>query len=183
MKKSLLAAVVLASASFAAPAAWAQTDISSPPQALDLIDGSAFFGDSFDAGNSGNTFADEFTFSVTGTVGQNLDAIVASVSRTADAGLDITGIWLFDGDDTLLSEGTSMESGAMDVWTVAGGNLSAGDYYLRVNGTVVSDDGASFGGAMMLMPVPEPGAYGMMLGGLGILGFLARHRKAKRDQA
>lgn len=181
MKKSLLAAVVLASATFAAPGAWAQTDISSPPQALELIDDTAFFGDSFEAGNSGNTFADRFTFSVTGTVGQNLDAIVASVSRTAEVGLDITSFDLFDGNDTLLSEGTSMETGAVDVWTVAGGNLSAGDYYLRVDGTIVSDDGASFGGAMMLMPVPEPGAYGMMLGGLGILGFLARRRKAKRE--
>jgi len=178
MKKSLIAAVILASASFGAPVTWA-ADISSLPQALDLVDNSAFFGDSFEAGNSGNTCADRFTFTVSGTVGQNLDAIVASVSRTADVGLDITGFWLFDGNDTLLSQGTSMSSGAMDVWTVAGANLSAGDYYIRVNGTVVSDDGASFGGAMMLMPVPEPGVYGMMLGGLGVLGFLARRRKAR----
>ncbi len=44
---------VLAGAS--CPVAWAQTDISSPPQALDLVDGSAF---SATCGNSGNTFAD-----------------------------------------------------------------------------------------------------------------------------
>jgi hypothetical protein len=180
MKKSLIAAAVLASAAFGSPAVWA-ADISSAPQALDLVDGSAFFGDSFEAGNSGNTFADQFTFTVSGTVGQNLDAIVASVSRTAEVGLDITGMWLFDGSGTQLSMGTSLETGATDVWTVAGNNLAAGDYYLRVNGTVVSDNGASFGGAMMLMPVPEPGTYGMMLGGLGVLGFLARRRKAKRD--
>ncbi len=82
-----------------------------------------------------------------------------------------------------------METGAVDVWKMAGNNLSAGDYYtprgrtrcarIRVDGTVVSDDGASFGGAMMLMPVPEPETYGMMLGGLGVLGFLARRRKAR----
>jgi hypothetical protein len=29
----------------------------------------------------------------------------------------------------------------------------------------------------MLNPVPEPETYGMMLAGLGILGFLARRRK------
>ena len=177
MKKSLLAAAVLAGATLAAPSAWAQ--IGNSPQALDLVDNSAFFGDSFEAGNSGNSFADRFTFTVGGTVGQNLDAIVASVSRSADVGLDITGVWLFDSNNTLLSQGSSLQTGATDVWTVAGGNLSAGDYYIRVNGNLVSDDGASFGGAMMLMPVPEPGTYGMMLGGLGVLGFLARRRKAK----
>lgn len=45
---------------------------------------------------------------------------------------------------------------------------------------MVSSDGASFGGAMMLAPVPEPEAYAMMVGGLGALGLLARRRKARR---
>ncbi|MDB5793441.1 MAG: sorting protein [Massilia sp.] len=111
----------------------------------------------------------------------NLDAIVASVSRSADVGRDITGISLFDDANTLVASGTSIRTGQTDVWSVRGNALEAGAYYLRVNGNLVSDDGASFGGAVMLMPVPEPEAYGMMLGGLGILGFLARRRKAKRD--
>ncbi|QNA88804.1 PEP-CTERM sorting domain-containing protein [Massilia sp. Dwa41.01b] len=179
MKKSLIAAIVLASASFGSAPVLAQV-IGNSPQALDLVDMSAYFGDSFEEGNSGSTFADRFTFTVDGTVGMNLDAIVASVSRSADVGLDITGLWLYDGNDTLISQGTSMSTGATDVWTVAGGNLAAGDYTIRVNGNMVSDDGASFGGAMMLAPVPEPEAYGMMLGGLGVLGLLARRRKARR---
>jgi len=29
-----------------------------------------------------------------------------------------------------------------------------------------------------LAPVPEPETYAMMLGGLGLLGFMARRRKA-----
>jgi hypothetical protein len=29
----------------------------------------------------------------------------------------------------------------------------------------------------MLAPVPEPETYGMLLGGLGLLGFLARRRR------
>lgn len=180
MKKSLIAAMVLASASFGS-SALAQTDVGNSPQALDLVDNTAFFGDSFTEGNNGNSFADRFTFTVGGTVPLNLDAIVASVSRSADIGLDITGISLFDDTDTLVATGTSMSTGATDVWSVRGDALEAGAYYLRVNGNLVSDEGASFGGAVMLMPVPEPEAYGMMLGGLGILGFLARRRKAKRD--
>lgn len=180
MKKSLIAAIVLAGASFGT-AVQAQV-IGDSPQALELVDdAAAYFGDTFGEGNSGSTFADRFTFTIDSTVGINLDAIVGSASRAADAGLDITGLSLYDGNDNLLSQGTAIQSGAVDVWTVAGGNLSSGDYYLRVNGNIVSNDASAFGGAVMLMPVPEPETYGMMLGGLGILGYLARRRQAKRS--
>lgn len=119
----MTAAIVFTSASLGASSALAQV-IGDSPQALDLVDMSACFGDSFEEGNSGATFADRFTFTVEGTVAMNLDAIDASVSRSADVGLDITGLWLFDGNDTLISQGTSMSTGATDVWTVAGGNLA-----------------------------------------------------------
>ena len=179
LRHSLIGAVVLASAAFGSTAVQAQV-IGNSPQALDLVDDSAFFGDSLEAGNSGATFADRFTFTVDEALGVNVDAIVGSVSRSADVGLDITGLWIYDGNDTLVSTGTSLQTGAVDVWTVAGDGLTVGDYYLRVEGNVVSSEGASFGGAVMLAPVPEPETYGMMLGGLGILGFLARRRQSRR---
>ncbi|MEX5744593.1 FxDxF family PEP-CTERM protein [Massilia sp. X63] len=180
MKKSLIAAIVLASASFGSSAVMAQDVVGNSPQALDLIDNSAFFGDTFEADNGGNTFADRFTFTIDGDMGMNLDAIISSISRSADVGLDITGLALYGEDDTLITNGTMLQSGAIDVWSITANNLSAGDYYLRVSGNLVSDAGASFGGAVMLAPVPEPETYGMMLGGLGVLGFLARRRKAKQ---
>jgi hypothetical protein len=179
MKKSLIAAIVLASASFGSSAVMAQV-VGNTPQELNLIDNSAFFGDTFEADNEGATFADRFTFTVDGTVGMNLDAIISSISRSADVGLDITGLALYGEDDTLITNGTMLQSGAIDVWSITANNLAAGDYYLRVSGNLVSDAGASFGGAVMLAPVPEPETYGMMLGGLGVLGFLARRRKAKQ---
>lgn len=180
MKKSLIAAIVLASASFGSSAVMAQDVIGDTPQALNLIDNSAFFGDTFAADNEGNTFADQFTFTIDGDIGMNLNAIISSISGSADTGLDITGLALYGEDDVLISNGTSMMSGEMDVWSISADNLAAGNYYLQVSGTLVSDAGASFGGAMMLAPVPEPETYGMMLGGLGVLGFLARRRKAKQ---
>ncbi len=180
MKKSLIAAIVLASASFGSSAVMAQEVIGDSPQELDLIDNTAFFGDTFAADNQGNTFADQFTFSVDGDMPMNLNAIISSISSSADVGLDITGLALYGEDDTLISNGTMLESGMMDVWSISSQNLAAGNYYLQVSGNLVSDTGASFGGAMMLAPVPEPETYGMMLGGLGVLGFLARRRKAKQ---
>ncbi len=180
MKKSLIAAIVLASASFGSSAVMAQDVIGDSPQALNLVDNSAFFGDTFAADNEGNTFADQFTFTIDGDIGMNLDAVISSISRSADTGLDITGLALYGEDDVLITNGTSMMSGEIDVWSISADNLAAGNYYLQVSGTLVSDAGASFGGAVMLAPVPEPETYGMMLGGLGVLGFLARRRKAKQ---
>jgi len=179
MKKSLIAALVLASASFGSSAVMAAT-IGNSPQVLTLTDNSGFFGDTFKMDNLGNTFADKFTFSVTGTTNVNLDAIISSISRTADTGLDITGLALYGASNNLISSGSSLSSGAMDVWTLSSNNLAAGNYYIQVSGNMVSNTGASFGGAVMLAPVPEPETYGMMLGGLGLLGFLARRRKAKQ---
>jgi hypothetical protein len=176
--KSLIAALVFASASFGASAVMA-ADISTAPKALTMVDTSGFFGDAFGINHMGDTFADHFTFSVTGTVPTNLDAIVSSISRTAATGLDITGLSLFSSDNTLISSGTSLHSGATDVWTLSGNSLSAGNYYVQVSGNMVSDTSGSFGGAMMLAPVPEPETYGMMLAGLGLVGFMARRRKAK----
>ena len=181
MKKSLIAAVVLAGASFGSSAVMAQTVIGNSPQALDWTDLSAYFGDVFAEGNAGNTFADRFTFTVDGTSGYNLDAIVESISRSADVGLDITALALYGADEALITAGSSVATGIYDLWTLSSNNLAAGDYYVQVSGDVVSDTSASFGGAIMLAPVPEPETWGMLLGGLGIVGWLARRRQKQSD--
>ena len=199
MNKSLIAGIVFATATFGSSAVMAQTGggttstIGNTPQVLDLTDGSGFFGDSFAMSNNGATFADHFTFSVTGTSPMNFDAIVSSISRTADTGLDFSALSLYrvgggtgtggTAGDTLVSSGTSLQSGSMDVWTLSSDNLQAGDYFVLVGGNLVSDTSASFGGAVMLAPVPEPETYGMMLAGLGVLGVLARRRKQAANQA
>jgi hypothetical protein len=202
MKKSVIAGIVFATATFGSSAVMAQTGggttstIGNTPQVLDLTDGSGFFGDTFAASNNGATFADHFTFTVDGTTGMNFDAIISSISRTADTGLDISALSLYrvgggtgtggTMGDTLVTSGTSLQTGAMDVWTLSSDNLMAGNYYVLVSGNLVSDTSASFGGAVMLSPmapVPEPETYGMMLAGLGVLGFLARRRKPAANQA
>lgn len=176
MKRHLIAVLVCAT-TFGSAAALAQT-IGTPTQTLDLTGGSDFFGDTFAANNSGATFTDRFNFTVSGAEPSNLAAVVASNSLTSATGLGITGLSLYDvASRTPVTTGTSRNSGALDVWTVTSTNLSAGSYYLQVTGNVVSDESASFGGAVSLAPVPEPETYGMMLGGLGILAYLARRRR------
>lgn len=178
ISKSLIAAVVIATASLGTSAAYA-APIVTPPQALDLVGTSAFFGDSFDINHMGDTFSDHFTFSVTGAPA-NFDAIVSSISRTASTGLDITGLSLFTAGNTLVKAGTSLHSGMIDVWTLSTASpLLVGNYYLQVSGTMVSTTSGSYGGAVMLAPVPEPETYGMLAAGLGLVGFMARRRALK----
>ena len=177
--KSLVAAIMLATASLASTSVLA-ADISSPPSTLDLLDNTAFFGDTFAADQQSDTFADHFTFTITDPVPQTFDAIVSSISSENDTGLDITGLGLYDSSNALISSGVALNGGRIDVWTLSNQNLPTGSYYLQVEGEMVSATGASFGGAVMLAPVPEPETYGMMLGGLGLLGFLARRRVTKQ---
>ncbi|MES2151878.1 MAG: FxDxF family PEP-CTERM protein [Pseudomonadota bacterium] len=172
--KSLIAAVLLAGASMASSAVLA-ADISTPPQALNLLDNSAFFGDAFAMNNMSNTFADHFTFNVS-AAGSGLDAIVSSIARTAATGLDITGLNLYNGSG-LVATGTMVSSGAQDVWTLSANGLAIGSYYVQVSGNMLSTTSGSFGGSVMLAPVPEPATFGMLLAGLGVAGWLARRRK------
>jgi hypothetical protein len=203
MKKSLIAALVFASASLAGSAAFAQTTtgggtttgststvVGNTPQTITLTSGAGFFGDTFAANNMGATFSDKFNFSVanmgtgtgTSTTGTSLDAIISSISPSANTGLAVTGLSLYNSAGTVVAQGTSLQSGAVDVWTIHGGNLTAGNYYLQVSGNLVGNTAAAFGGAIsMAAPVPEPETYGMMLAGLGVLGFLARRRKAAKQ--
>ena len=173
--KSLIAAVVLGTASLGSSIAEAAV-IVTPDQALNLVGTAAFFGDSFDVNNMGNTFSEHFTFSVTG-VPVNLDTIVASISRTAATGLDITGLGLYTSGGTQVTLGRAVSTGAIDVWTLTRDNLALGNYYLQVSGSLVSNTSGSFGGVVILAPVPEPAAYGMMLAGLGVVGLIGLRRR------
>ena len=69
-------------------------------------------------------------------------------------------------------------TGVRDIWTISADTLATGSYYLQVSGTLASTGTGAFGGAAALNPVPEPETYGMMLAGLGVVGLLARRRRA-----
>lgn len=177
--KTILSAIVLATAALGSQAVYAD-DISNPPEALTLVDDSAFFGALFTGNNMGNTFADQYTFTTTslGAIGADL----TSLTGNANVGLDITGFALY-GSGGLVMDGTMVSTGAVDQWTLNTGNVAAGEYYLQVSGSMVSRSAGKYYANVTLAPVPEPETYAMMLGGLGLLAFTARRRRAGKGEA
>lgn len=174
---SVLASAVLAGAACVAQPALA-ADISHPPQALMLVDGSAGFSASFAAGNYNNTFMDRYTFSVTDPAGSMVDALVGSIARSAMVGLEINGFDLYDSTNMLMGSGVMHQSGTIDQWTISTPTgIPLGDYSIMVSGRLVSDVAGSYGGNLNLAPVPEPDTAAMLAAGLGVLGAVLRRRK------
>ena len=172
----VLAAIAVAGAALA-PLTHA-ADVSLAEQAISLTDGTGVFAHMIAAGNQGNTFSDRFDFSAAaGTLG----SVVSAISPPPVDGIQITGFSLYNSGGLSLS-GTKLLDGATDVWTLSTAHLVPDNYYLLVSGTLLSPAAASYSGSITVAAVPEPETYAMLLGGLGVLGFLAR-RRSKRPGA
>lgn len=177
--KAVLSAIALASATFVSSGAYA-APIDDTTTDLVVMDNVAFFGNVLTGGNAGATFTDRYTF--TTTMMGDLTADLLSMTGNARNGLDITGFSLFDSSG-LLQGGTMLSTGATDSWSLNFNDLAAGSYYVQVQGSLVSNAAGKYYANIALAPVPEPETYAMMLAGLGMLGFAARRRKQKADQA
>ena len=54
--------------------------------------------------------------------------------------------------------------------------LGSGSYYYEVSGLATGTKGGVYTLTSSLTPVPEPETYGMLMAGLGLMGFIARRR-------
>jgi hypothetical protein len=178
--KRIASAVIVASAALMAQGAMA-ADISNPDTALDLSTGGDVFGHHITGNNAGNSFAERYTFTLSSA--GSIFADTFSSSGNEKNGLDILGLSLFNADGLVL-KGTQISTGKTDQWELSTGTLSAGSYFLLVSGTVLSKASGTYVGSATVSAVPEPATYGMLLGGLGLVGAVAARRQRKaQDQA
>lgn len=177
--KTTLSALSLAGAALLSQTASA-ADISNPASAITFdVDGAAFFGQLFTGHQAGDTFADKYTFSLPGLT--NLTADVFSYSNNPANGLDISSLDLYTAGGTLVTHGMQISTGQTEQWNLASNGLTAQSYYVQISGSVVSNAAGKYIASTTVTPVPEPETYGMMLGGLALLGVVARRRRAKQS--
>jgi hypothetical protein len=170
--KSLIGGMVLTAGVLGGTAAYA-ADVSTT-QTLNLVGGSNFFGHSFAASSTDDTFTDKFYFTVSSL--STLSSALTAFTFTPIDAIAITGVSIFDSGGLSLA-GNQVSTGALDSWTLGSGHLTADTYYLQVTGKVLSADATGYGGALAVTAVPEPETYGMLLAGLGLVGVLARRSK------
>lgn len=143
---------------------------------------SAKFGHTFTGASVINrTFSDRYTFTVGGS-NLTTGSLTAKPLKTQD--LYVATFNVFTAAGTLVVEGindnaNSNHTGQEDNWKLPVSIVGAGDYYLEVTGQILGKN-SSYGAEMSLSPVPEAETYAMMMAGLGLVGFVARRRAAKK---
>jgi len=119
-------------------------------------------------------FTDVFTFSPSATAGSTVWGTLVNTSFSGVASITFTSADL---------NGTALTTGSVPLGPVSYNIATllpaavSGPLTLTIHGE--NTGGGSYGGDinLTLAPVPEPTTYGMMLGGLGLLGFMAWRKK------
>ncbi|WP_269746271.1 FxDxF family PEP-CTERM protein [Janthinobacterium sp. CG_S6] len=137
---------------------------------LNLIDSSSPFGN--DIWGKNTHFVDHFVFNV--NAAGDLDAGFYANQGRVD-GAKITAFNLLNALGNIVVSGTGAGGG----WNISSLAIGSGDYTLEVIGDVTGNLHGSYAGTLNVSAVPEPETYGMLLAGLGLVGFAAR-RKAKK---
>ena len=161
---------VLAGAAFALGAAFAE-DLSTP---VTLVPGGpGQYSASFGATHSfAGAFTDTFTFSQSVPT-SFIDGSLLTIGFVPAQNIDFSSADL-NGTPFTLSAPGLFEFGTL-LPTVIGGTL-----VLTVRGVAggTESSNASYSSTLNVNPVPELGTYAMLLTGLGVVGFVARRRKA-----
>ncbi len=122
----------------------------------------------FGATHTSGAFTDVYEFSPTLTFG-SFDTVLPSIGTSAASNIDFT-FADFNGHALTLNSSGPLESAYLGL-TSFNGPLT-----LTVSG--LSGATASYSGSLNVVPVPEPESYALMLGGLALLGVVARRRKS-----
>lgn len=163
MKLKFIAAGVMAAASFSASAATYDLGVLDP----DGFDSLSLFSVKLAA----NAQIDDYwTFKL---------ITPSSTSFGALQTFAVTDGQIKDFSATLVGHGALTPSVGVNSQSLSwNGQLAAGEYTVHVTG-LTGLKNAQYLGTVSALPVPEPETYGMLLGGLALVGAVARRRAKK----
>ncbi|MCV2357072.1 FxDxF family PEP-CTERM protein [Paucibacter sp. B2R-40] len=141
------------------------------PIVLSPIDATTFAG-SFGGNQAINTFTLDLTG--LGPITQLNSFVTANFSG---AGYDVTGV-TFDGNLFTPVIDFSVPGFGVDVWQYLVPTVTNTVHTIVVTGKAIGGSTVGFTGSIAVTAVPEPTTYALLLGGLGVVGFVARRRKA-----
>jgi len=162
--KALVGGVLLVAASVSASAA---------NYDLGTLDGTSFDTSSLTSSKyaAGFNFTDSWKFTITTTSATSFGAqqtFAVAIGEISGFGAELNG-----NPFTLTQD---VPNGQQNLsWT---GNLAPGVYTVNVWGHANLKN-TQYTATVSALPVPEPETYGMLLGGLGVLGLAARRRAKK----
>ena len=116
---------------------------------------------------------DYLAFTVTSS--ELVGTLSGSVKSKAGNSITFTQFDIVDAAHTVLIDGTTT-AGVFKAFGDLDGTVGAGSYFLHIAGTSVGS--SQYAGTLSVSAVPEPETYGMMLAGLGLMGFVASRRKS-----
>jgi len=132
-----------------------------------LATGDTVFG-SYNVG--AGLFSDKVNFSLAS--GANLEGSVGNLELTLGSkvieNISNLNVALYNSSGTQLGSGTDV---------TLSGLQPAGNYYAVISGTGTGTKGGIYAGAFSVSAVPEPSTWGMLLMGLGLVGFTMSRRK------
>jgi hypothetical protein len=123
---------------------------------------------------TGLSFTDTFTF-VAPAAAIEVSASVISIDIAPFFNVDNIQLSLRDAANTLLFTSPMMgEASKIEDFPIIGGNT----YFFEVTGTVpASALSGYYTFIAVAAPIPEPETYALMLGGLGLVGWIAARRR------
>ena len=178
---AIAATVVLAGGACAAPATehGAKTltpvvDPSNPSETDWTISNASFLAHGgTESGKKGDRFDDVYTFTLSNPY--NLVDLGANATINRTPAVSFSGWTLYDvSTHTTIDSAASLISNGVEVDDL---NLGAGTYTFELKGTFVQAKG-TYTGYVSAQAVPEPAEAALLLAGLGLVGLVARRRKA-----